>query len=70
MAVIALFEGTRFRADPVLVSLLDGECVLYDAAAIVLFHLLGETHDVASPALLTVDVLGLFCARVLWFFLV
>ena len=44
VAVIALFGGTRFRADPVLVSLLDGECVLYDAAAIVIFHLLGKTH--------------------------
>ena len=35
-------------------------CVLYDAAAIVLFHLLGVTHDEVSPALLTMNVLGLF----------
>ena len=69
MAVIALFEDTEFHADPVLVSLLDGECVLYDAAAIVLFHLLGVTHDEVSPALLTMDVLGLL-GSCFWFILV
>ena len=60
VAVIALFGNTRFRADPVLVSLLNGECVLYDAVAIVLFTSLEKHIDEASPALLTMDVLGLF----------
>ena len=52
--------GTRFRADPVLVSLLNGVSVLYDAVAIVLFTSLEKHIDEASPALLTLDVLGLF----------
>ena len=60
VAVIALFGGTRFRADPVLVSLLYGESVLYDAVATVLFTSLEKHIDEASPALLTTDVLGHF----------
>jgi len=60
VAVIALFGGTRFRADPVLVSLLNGESVLNDAVAIVLFTSLEKHIDEASPALLTMDVLGHF----------
>ena len=43
-----------------LVSLLNGESVLYDAVAIVLFTSLEKHIDEASPALLTMDVLGLF----------
>ena len=43
-----------------LVSLLNGECVLYDAVAIVLFTSLERHIDEASPAFLTMDVLRLF----------
>ena len=42
--------GSRgFRADAVLVSLLNGECVLCDAVAIVLFTSLEKHIDEASP---------------------
>ena len=51
---------SRFRADTVLVSLLNGECVLYDAVAIVLFTSLKKHIDEASPAFLTMDILRLF----------
>ena len=37
---------------------------------IVLFHLLQETHDEASPALLAMDVLGFFVLVCFSFFLV
>ena len=43
-----------------LVSLLNGECVLYDAVAIVLFTSLKKHIDEASPAFLTMDILRLF----------
>ena len=51
---------SRFRADAVLVSLLYGECVLYDAVAIVLFTSLEKHIDEASPAFLTMDILRFF----------
>jgi sodium/hydrogen exchanger 8 len=60
VAVIALFGGTRFRADPVLVSILGGESVLNDAVAIVLFTSVEHNIDQDQPALLTMDVLGHF----------
>mmetsp|Transcript_19881 Transcript_19881/g.53189 ORF Transcript_19881/g.53189 Transcript_19881/m.53189 type:complete len:535 (-) Transcript_19881:450-2054(-) len=60
VAVIALFGGTRFRADPVLVSIVGGESVLNDAVAIVLFTSLEKHIDEDQPALLTTDVLGHF----------
>ena len=44
VAVIALFGGTRFRADPVLVSLLNGESVFVRRGGHRALHLLGETH--------------------------
>ena len=43
-----------------LVSLLNGECVLYGAVAIVLFTSLEKHIDEASPPFLTMDVLKLF----------
>ena len=69
--VLAQFGRTqRFRADPVLVSLLNGESVLYDAVAIVLFTSLEKHIDEASPALSDHGRPRAFCARVLWLILV
>ena len=63
-------EGTRFRADPVLVSLLNGVSVLYDAAAIVLFTSLEKHIDEASPAPSGHGRPRALCARVLLLILV
>ena len=50
---------SRFRADAVLVSLLNGECVLYDAVAIVLFTSLEKHIDENTDLFLTLDILRL-----------
>lgn len=61
VATIALFGGARFKADPLLHSLINGESVLNDAVALVLFVTL--SHHVGRqevPSLISVDVLGHF----------
>lgn len=60
VATIALFGGARFRADPLLHSLVNGESVLNDATAIVLFSTLSHSFNEESPALFSPSVLGRF----------
>jgi len=60
VATIALFAGSRFRTDPLLVSLINGESVLNDAVAIVLFSALEQHLDDQAPSLLSFSVLGHF----------
>mmetsp|Transcript_45389 Transcript_45389/g.82953 ORF Transcript_45389/g.82953 Transcript_45389/m.82953 type:complete len:598 (+) Transcript_45389:99-1892(+) len=60
VATMALLGGGRLRADPLVKSLINGESVLNDAVAIVLFKSLWEHLDEESPALFTTDVLGHF----------
>eukprot|EP00927_Polykrikos_kofoidii_P040757 TRINITY_DN34783_c0_g2_i1.p1 TRINITY_DN34783_c0_g2~~TRINITY_DN34783_c0_g2_i1.p1 ORF type:complete len:661 (-),score=106.13 TRINITY_DN34783_c0_g2_i1:67-2049(-) len=61
VATIALFGSSRFRADPLLHSLVNGESVLNDAVAIVLFTTL--SHHMGSeqtPSLVSIPILGHF----------
>lgn len=60
VATIALFGGSRFRTDPLLHSLVNGESVLNDAVAIVLFSTLSRHVDEESPTILSISVLGHF----------
>eukprot|EP00747_Dinoflagellata_sp_TGD_P021724 gnl/TRDRNA2_/TRDRNA2_128663_c0_seq3.p1 gnl/TRDRNA2_/TRDRNA2_128663_c0~~gnl/TRDRNA2_/TRDRNA2_128663_c0_seq3.p1 ORF type:complete len:638 (+),score=89.22 gnl/TRDRNA2_/TRDRNA2_128663_c0_seq3:126-1916(+) len=60
VATIALFGSSRFRADPWLQSVINGESVLNDAVAIVLFSAMHHKLDRASPSLLSSAVLGHF----------
>jgi len=60
VATMALLGGTRIRADPLVKSLINGESVLNDAVAIVLFKSLREHLDGEEPALFTPTVLGHF----------
>lgn len=60
VATIALFGGSRFRTDPLLHSLINGESVLNDAVAIVLFSTLSHHVDDEHPTILSVGVLGEF----------
>merc|ERR550532_1818353 len=60
VATIALFGGARFRADPVLQSLINGESVLNDAVAIALFSTLTGHLNEESPQLFSFSVLGHF----------
>lgn len=57
VATIALFGGSRFNTDPLLHALINGESVLNDAVAVVLFstisHLFGQSHPtIVSPMIL------------------
>eukprot|EP00930_Biecheleria_cincta_P045577 TRINITY_DN31415_c0_g1_i1.p1 TRINITY_DN31415_c0_g1~~TRINITY_DN31415_c0_g1_i1.p1 ORF type:complete len:653 (-),score=89.53 TRINITY_DN31415_c0_g1_i1:28-1881(-) len=60
VATIALFGSSRFKADPLLHSLINGESVLNDAVAIVLFGTLVH-HGTDEPRLISAPVLGQFC---------
>mmetsp|Transcript_33576 Transcript_33576/g.106542 ORF Transcript_33576/g.106542 Transcript_33576/m.106542 type:complete len:591 (+) Transcript_33576:69-1841(+) len=60
VATIALFGGARFRADPLLHSLINGEAVLNDAVAIVLFSTLSHHMDEEEPQLVSISILGHF----------
>ena len=57
---------SRFRADTVLVSLLYGECVFYDAVAIMPFTSLEKHIDEASPSFSDLGHPQALCSRVLW----
>lgn len=59
-ATIALFGGARFRTDPLLHSLINGESVLNDAVAIALFATLSRHLDEEDPRIFSVSVLGSF----------
>lgn len=61
VATIALFGGSRFRADPLLHSLINGESVLNDAVALVLFITLSHHLDKTEvPSLIGSTILGHF----------
>jgi len=60
VATIALFGGARFRTDPLLHSLLNGEAVLNDAVAIVLFSTLAQHMGEKEPQLVSLSILGRF----------
>jgi len=60
VATIALFGGSRFKADPLLHALVNGESVLNDAVAIVLFSTLSHHMDEEEPRLLSFPILGHF----------
>mmetsp|Transcript_108805 Transcript_108805/g.307671 ORF Transcript_108805/g.307671 Transcript_108805/m.307671 type:complete len:588 (-) Transcript_108805:12-1775(-) len=60
VATIALFGGARYRTDPLLHSLINGEAVLNDAVAIVLFSAISHHVGEAEPQLLSFAILGRF----------
>jgi sodium/hydrogen exchanger 8 len=61
VATMALFSSTRFRADPLLHSLMNGESVLNDAVALVLFITLSHHLDADEvPELISFTILGHF----------
>lgn len=60
VATIALFGGARFRTDPLLHSLINGEAVLNDAVAIVLFSTLTHHMGEKEPQLVSLSILGHF----------
>jgi len=60
VATIALFGGARFRTDPLLHSLINGEAVLNDAVAIVLFSTLSHHMNEEEPQLVSLSILGHF----------
>lgn len=62
VATIALFGGARFRADPLLSALINGESVLNDAVAIALFSTLTMHLNEESPRLFSFAVMGHFFA--------
>eukprot|EP00933_Yihiella_yeosuensis_P030012 TRINITY_DN23693_c0_g1_i1.p1 TRINITY_DN23693_c0_g1~~TRINITY_DN23693_c0_g1_i1.p1 ORF type:complete len:610 (-),score=86.06 TRINITY_DN23693_c0_g1_i1:226-2055(-) len=61
VATIALFGSSRFRTDPLLHALINGESVLNDAVAIVLFATLSHHMDEEEPRLISLSILGHFC---------
>eukprot|EP00931_Biecheleriopsis_adriatica_P074503 TRINITY_DN48541_c0_g1_i1.p1 TRINITY_DN48541_c0_g1~~TRINITY_DN48541_c0_g1_i1.p1 ORF type:complete len:606 (-),score=94.98 TRINITY_DN48541_c0_g1_i1:14-1831(-) len=61
VATIALFGSSRFRADPLLHALVNGESVLNDAVAIVLFATLSHHMQEEEPKLFSISILGTFC---------
>lgn len=60
VATIALFGSSRFRTDPLLHSLINGESVLNDAVAIVLFSTLTHHMQEPEPRLISIGILGHF----------
>ncbi|CAE8589037.1 unnamed protein product, partial [Polarella glacialis] len=58
---IALFGSSRFRTDPLLHALINGESVLNDAVAIVLFTTLSHHLDEEEPRLISASIMGHFC---------
>jgi len=60
VATIALFGSSRFRTDPLLHSLINGESVLNDAVAIVLFSTLTHHLHEEEPRLISAPILGHF----------
>jgi len=60
VATISLFGSARFRSDPLLHSIINGESVLNDAVAIVLFGTLSRHLDGDTPELLSMAILGHF----------
>eukprot|EP00435_Cladocopium_sp_Y103_P015922 s2473_g3.t3 len=60
VATIALFGSSRFRTDPLLHSLINGESVLNDAVAIVLFSTLTHHMQEEEPRLISIGILGHF----------
>lgn len=60
VATIALFGSSRFRANPFLHSLINGEAVLNDAVAIVLFSTISHQLDEEEPQLMSTPILGHF----------
>ncbi|CAJ1421812.1 unnamed protein product [Effrenium voratum] len=60
VATIALFGSSRFRTDPLLHSLINGESVLNDAVAIVLFSTLTHHLHEEEPRLISASILGHF----------
>jgi len=60
VATIALFGSSRFRTDPLLHSLINGESVLNDAVAIVLFSTLTHHMHEEEPRLISMGILGHF----------
>eukprot|EP00442_Polarella_glacialis_P045945 CAMPEP_0115094614 /NCGR_PEP_ID=MMETSP0227-20121206/28471_1 /TAXON_ID=89957 /ORGANISM="Polarella glacialis, Strain CCMP 1383" /LENGTH=625 /DNA_ID=CAMNT_0002487667 /DNA_START=28 /DNA_END=1908 /DNA_ORIENTATION=- len=61
VATIALFGSSRFRTDPLLHALINGESVLNDAVAIVLFTTLSHHLDEEEPRLISASIMGHFC---------
>eukprot|EP00929_Paragymnodinium_shiwhaense_P042859 TRINITY_DN22111_c0_g1_i1.p1 TRINITY_DN22111_c0_g1~~TRINITY_DN22111_c0_g1_i1.p1 ORF type:complete len:706 (-),score=106.85 TRINITY_DN22111_c0_g1_i1:153-2270(-) len=61
VATMSLFSGARFKADPLLHALVNGESVLNDAVAIVLFSTLSHHLGDSEASLISFPILGHFC---------